>query len=478
MKHSEERYRDLVNTSEDLITTQDLDGTVLSANPATVRFLGYERENQVVGKRLQEFLPTTVRSEFSAYQEAIRKASRSEGLIRILTPSGESRIAAYKNTLRTEGLERPVVRGIAREVTAQLRAERALRVSEQRYRLLFERNLVGVYRCTPEGRILECNEAFARLFGYDSPGDLLSAQSAGWADGTWRPNRSFLDLMAREKAVTNLEIEARHRDGHTIHVLENATLVEGIEQGIKQPVIEGTIIDLTERRALEAAAMQAKGIETAFKITQGLAHEVRNPLFAIQVNLQAWAKKAASGGEGDQHVRHVMEHIKRLDSLMQSLLELVRPLAENELVIADPSELLEEAWRLASAEHPARQVRLAVSRPAVPLAVQVTPSRVVQALRRILTNAIEVSADGGEVRAGLDRDGDDGVMTLQDQGPGIPSQIADRLFEPFVTTRTGRPGLGLALARQAIELHGGTLTAGSNDPGPGATFTVRLPLVH
>lgn len=215
LKESEARYRDLVNTSEDLITTQDLDGTVLSANPATVRFLGYEREDQVIGKRLQEFMPATVRPEFPAYQDMMNKNNRAEGLIRILTPSGESRIAAYKNTLRTEGLERPVVRGIAREVTAQLRAERALRVSEQRYRLLFERNLVGVYRCTPEGRILECNEAFARLFGYDSPGDLLSAQSAGWADGTWRPNRSFLDLMARERAVTNIEIEARHRETGT-----------------------------------------------------------------------------------------------------------------------------------------------------------------------------------------------------------------------------------------------------------------------
>lgn len=254
--------------------------------------------------------------------------------------------------------------------------------------------------------------------------------------------------------------------------------MESIEDGKRQPVIEGTLIDMTERKGLEAAAMKAKGIETAFKITQGLAHEVRNPLFAIQVNLQAWAKKAASGGEEDQHVRHVMEHIKRLDLLMQSLMELGRSLGEEELAIADPIRLLEEAWGLASAEHSVRQVRLAVARPAIPLAVRVAPSRVVQALRRLLSNAIEVSTDGGEVRAALVQDGDACVMTLQDQGPGIPAQIADRLFEPFVTTRTGRPGLGLALARQAIELHGGTLTAACNDPGPGTTLTVRLPLAH
>ena len=478
LEASERRYRDLVETSEDIVTTQDLEGQILSANPATVKFLGYEREEQVVGRSLSDFMPPAVRHEFPAYLETIRREGRAEGLIRVVTPSGESRIAAFKNTLRTEGVDRPLVRGMAREVTAQLRAERALRRSEQRYRLLFERNLVGVYRCTPEGQILECNESFARMFGYASPADMLSAQSAGLADGTWRPNRPFLDLLAREKAVTNIELEARHRDGHTLQVLENATLVEGTENGAKQPVIEGTVIDITERKALEAKALKTKGLETAFKITQGLAHEVRNPLFAIQVNLQAWAKKAASGGEGDQHVRHVLEHVKRLDSLMQNLMELGHSLEEEELVTADPERLLAEAWDLARMGHSGRQVKLTVAIPGVPLTLQVAPSRVVKALVQLLSNAIEVSSDGETVHAAIARDGEECLITVRDHGPGIPPQIADRLFEPFVTTRTGKTGLGLALAQQAIELHGGTLTAADNAPGPGATFTVRLPLVH
>lgn len=96
LKESEARYRDLVENSEDIVITHDLDGIVLSANPAVVRFFGLEREDQVVGKTLDQWMAPSVRHEFGAYLETIRTVGRAEGLIRVQTPSGENRIAAFR----------------------------------------------------------------------------------------------------------------------------------------------------------------------------------------------------------------------------------------------------------------------------------------------------------------------------------------------------------------------------------------------
>jgi diguanylate cyclase (GGDEF)-like protein/PAS domain S-box-containing protein len=132
------------------------------------------------------------------------------------------------------------------EITERKRAEQALRSSEARYRLLFERNLAGVYRATLGGRILECNDAFARVLGYSSREEVRS-QSAG--DLYIRPEdreRSLADL--REKgALTNFELQMRRKDGTTVWVLENQTLLRGQKSG-EEDLVQGTLIDITDRK--------------------------------------------------------------------------------------------------------------------------------------------------------------------------------------------------------------------------------------
>jgi diguanylate cyclase (GGDEF)-like protein/PAS domain S-box-containing protein len=134
-----------------------------------------------------------------------------------------------------------------RDATERRRTEQALRASEARYRLLFERNLAGVFRNTLDGQILDCNEACARMLGYDSRDDLLAhAAFAAYFDPGQR--RAMVERLRRHGSLTNLEVCLRRKDGSPVWVLENVTLLE--EDGMPG-VLEGTLIDITDRKRAE-----------------------------------------------------------------------------------------------------------------------------------------------------------------------------------------------------------------------------------
>jgi PAS domain S-box-containing protein len=134
---------------------------------------------------------------------------------------------------------------------AQLRqTEEALRESEKRYRLLFERNLAGVYRSTVDGRFLECNEAFARILGYSTCEEILTIPVL---DTYWNSadRERFIAHLQEQGSLTTLEWCLRRKDGSPVWCLENASLVEG--QAGAPGEIQGTIVDITKRRRIEQA---------------------------------------------------------------------------------------------------------------------------------------------------------------------------------------------------------------------------------
>jgi PAS domain S-box-containing protein len=136
LRQSQERYGDLVEHSETLIFTHDLEGTLLSVNRAMVRRLGYEQAEELLGRKLSDFLASDVLSLFDAYLETVLKEGRAYGFMRVLTRSGEERILEYHNSLRREGLATPIVSGIANDVTERMRAERALEKRTRRMHAL------------------------------------------------------------------------------------------------------------------------------------------------------------------------------------------------------------------------------------------------------------------------------------------------------------------------------------------------------
>jgi two-component system, NtrC family, sensor histidine kinase HydH len=198
-----------------------------------------------------------------------------------------------------------------------------------------------------------------------------------------------------------------------------------------------------------------------------LAHEIRNPLASLKGNAQLLVERL--GPETREHARaeRVVHEATRLQALTTDLLDFARS-GSIEPRESNPAELL----RVAAEE--VGKDRVSIEADSAPDRWTLDASRLQQALVNLLRNAVQVSPDDRPPVARVAEQGGRLVFDVRDFGPGLPDGATERIFEPFFTTRTTGTGLGLAVARRAVELHGGSITA-DNHPEGGAVFRITLP---
>lgn len=253
LRESEDRYRDLVEHSQDLICTHDLDGRILSANPRPAEILGYARD-ELLKMNIRDLLATEMREDFPRYIEELRRTGISKGLMRLHTRAGERRIWDYVNTLRTEGVSTPVVRGMAHDVTERMRAEKALRERESLLRSVFATLPVGVTVTDDKGMILSVNPAGQRIWaGAKYVGIEHYDEYKGWWATTGK--RIEAKEWALARAVTkgeissDEEIEIECINGTRRRILNSAAPIRDSRQRITGAI--GVSQDVTEHRLAE-----------------------------------------------------------------------------------------------------------------------------------------------------------------------------------------------------------------------------------
>ena len=165
LRESEDRYRDLVEHSDDLVCTHDLEGRLISVNPALVRLLGYEVA-ELVKIPMRELVAPEFREQFDAYLMRIRTAGADKGLLTVLTRTGERRVWKYSNTLRTKGVASPIVRGMAHDVTEKRRSELALRAAKEFSENLIQTANVMILGLDTDGNVNLFNDAGEEITGY------------------------------------------------------------------------------------------------------------------------------------------------------------------------------------------------------------------------------------------------------------------------------------------------------------------------
>ena len=365
--------------------------------------------------------------------------------------------------------------------------------AELKWRGIFENAIEGIYQTTPDGHYLAANPALARIYGYESPDDLLESihdiSSQVYRDAVRRDE--FRVEIETNGVVTNFESQVRRRDGGVIWISENARVCRG-EQG-ELLYYEGTVEDITQRRQTDELIREKERAEAANRAKSqflaNMSHEIRTPLNGVIGMLDLLENTNLDEQQG-RYAEIAKSSAEMLATLINDILDLSKIEAgklELEWIDFDLPELLEAIPEMfvhrAHAKKLELNCRVAGS---VPRRVVGDPERLRQVLVNLLGNAIKFTEDG-EVNLSAtlaERIDDDRVriaIEVRDTGIGIPEDRVDRLFRTFsqvdasTTRRYGGTGLGLAICRELVEMMGGEITVESVE-GEGSVFRIELPL--
>lgn len=239
---------------------------------------------------------------------------------------------------------------------------------------------------------------------------------------------------------------------------------------------------IRKNRTLEQARQSAARASYIGLLASGLAHEIRNPLNAMNMNLQMLEEELlVPPYRAEPDHRELLEstksEIQRLERLVNNFLAYARP-AQPRLVPSDLNLVVSEVLRFLEADFRQHQIELKSDLEPLLPTVDLDETQFKQALMNLLVNARQILGSGGEVTVRT-RAGPSGelVLEVEDNGPGVPVEARERIFEVFYSNRGGGTGLGLPIARQIIERHGGKIELDSRS-GLGTTFRIRLPRHH
>ena len=243
-------------------------------------------------------------------------------------------------------------------------------------------------------------------------------------------------------------------------------LTAGLARTVRQQAVERDRLQTDLRRSERLAALG--------KLLAGVAHEVRNPLAGIRSTAQLWQRgfeldAASLGG--------LVHEVDRLEQIVSRLLQFSRADAQD-LVPGDLNAVVAEAARLASGAAESKRIRVEIDLDPDLRPVAMAPPALLQVFRNLTTNAVQAMTPGGTLRltTGTDPSLCTILASVVDSGTGLAPETIDHIFEPFFTTKAEGTGLGLAIAREIALAHSGDLRAANRTDGPGAVFTLTLPV--
>jgi signal transduction histidine kinase len=286
------------------------------------------------------------------------------------------------------------------------------------------------------------------------------------------------------RSLVQLSVPVRDAAGKLSAVVGPVTLsanwslqeLEGVLRQMADQI--GTVIERLEQS--QRAALHAEQLAAVGQLAAGMAHELRNPLMSMKILVQAAAEREDSAGVAGHDLTILEEEITRLERLIRTFLDFARPpRLEKHLVEVRP--LIEQTLRLLSGRAAQQGVKMDCALPDSPVTVEADLGQIRQVVLNLLLNALDALPSGGTIWVQVEMKEDSAeeenwlLIRVIDNGPGLPANLGQQIFEPFFSTKETGLGLGLSISQRIVEAHGGTLTAANRSEG-GAAFTVRLPV--
>jgi PAS domain S-box-containing protein len=475
-----------MESAADGISILSADGEHVYANSAFARMMGFENAGTMLGKPWREIYDA---QDVGLLEDDVRESLSQSGKW-----SGQVSLRRRDNKrIPMEMTITAIPQGgavcVARDISERLTAERARSETEAKYKMFVEQVAAVSYIAEVglHGEWLYVSPQVEAIFGY-SPEEWL-AGSENWIRFVPEEDHPFIEAAeenSRQGKRFQAEYRLKRKDGQVIWVSDTAVVVPGSES---HPLMEGIIVDITERRLLENQLQQARRMEAVGRLAGGVAHDFNNLLTIIKGYVELALNRCVGQPELQGNIQHIANASERAVALVRQLLafsrkQVLKPkLLDLNGIVLNMDKLLR---RLMSENIEMKtQVRNIG-------AVKADPSQIEQVILNLIVNARDAMPEGGKLlieTSSVELDatfapdqavvpGIHVLLSVTDTGVGMSADTLAHIFEPFYTTKESNRGTGLGLSTVygIVKQSGGHISVYS-EPGKGTTFKVYLPQV-
>jgi PAS domain S-box-containing protein len=497
LRVSEEKYRSLVQNMRLAIfrSTTDVHGRMIETNKAMEVITGYSRDELLNLPVIDLYANPEVRAKF--VQQIIESPGKASFETTFKKKDGtQITVSLIGTAIKDSAGQVLYLDGILEDITERRQVERALKDSEEKYHSLVENIKLGIFRTTPgnKGRLLEINKAMEEITGYTRD-ELLHLDVVNLYPSQ-NTREEYLKRMTLNPEQANLTTYVNRKEGPPIAV---SITSKAIKDNTGQVLyIDGTIEDITERQKMEERIGELYQQEKSQRVelqeeakARGmfidvLAHELRTPLTPILAST-GMLKDLSNNDESVQNklLTNIYTGAQILSSRLEELLEVARYSRGTFKLFKQPVAMCKYLTEVTTRFKPSMDLcgqTLVVDIPNDLPVVEIDASRLEQVIVNLLSNASKFSPDNRQISFKARIQHHELWVEVKDEGIGISAEESRRIFQPYHRVEQDRLrfpglGLGLAVAKQIIEAHGGKIWVDS-ELGQGSTFCFRLPVQY
>ena len=489
LKESESWLLTILRSIGDAVIVTDAEGNIQFMNDIAHSLTGWRHE-EAIGKPLGSIFNIVNEKTHKKVEDLVTKVLR------------EGRIVGLANhtvLISKDGREIPVddsgapvkdengnIVGVVlvfHDIIERKQAEEKLKKSEKRYRSLYEYALSGLYRSRiSDGKILSANKIVADILGYESVEELIKEFKFSEA---FSPEKGLdiIRTLEQEGSASGFEIRVTRKDGEKIDLIITARIYP--EDGY----IEGAMIDITDKKRLEAQLQQSRKMESIGTLAGGIAHDFNNVLMGIQGYTSLMLNDLDPGNKHYNMLKNIEKQVKSGAELSAQLLGFARG-GKYDVKPTDINKLLKKSAEMFGRTK--KEITIREKYASDLWTVKIDQGQIEQVLLNIFVNAWQAIPDAGDIYLETSKvvfsssyakphevkPGKYVRISITDTGIGMDEGTASRVFDPFFTTKGVErgTGLGLASAYGIIKNHGGMIHVYSEE-GHGSTFNIYLPAV-
>ena len=353
------------------------------------------------------------------------------------------------------------------------RLHQEIKASERRYKTLLE-DINDGYFVSQDDKIVFANNAFLAMNGYRSDEALGSKLKTFVSDESIRRVETKIEDKVMDKsAQDHLEFLRKHKDGR---VLPTELKVD-LSEFDGKPAVIGIFRDISERKRLEQKILENERLASIGQLASSIAHEIRNPLAAIKMNIQILSKTLKVDRFDQERLEIAETEIKRLDRFLQDMLHFARPV-KMEIYPNFVWDVMDECVALLADRLKHANIKVVCNRSTAVGKIPLDFGKMEEVFLNIMINSLDAMPRGGKIEVFACESQSSGesvlLVEIRDNGIGIPPNQLPMIFEPFFSTKTEGVGLGLSNVKKIVEAHRGAIEVESRI-NTGTSFKITLP---